>query len=102
MVFQWHGDTYDFLPNCTRLALLELCPNQACRFRGNAYVLQFHLNITESIIKDWVDEHKDELNQLKGRIDANKIVKQAPKNAVLMKKITDEFYSGFAKLINNQ
>ena len=102
IVFQWHGDTFNLPPNCTRLASSELYQNQAFRFRDNVYGLQFHLEVTESMIKEWVNEYKDELNQLKGRIDANMVIKEATKNVKSMSRIAEKFFSGFAKLINDQ
>lgn len=54
------------------------------------------------MIKEWVNEYKNELNQLTGRIDANIIIKEATKNVKSMSRITEKFFSGFAKLINDQ
>ena len=102
VVFQWHGDTFNLPPNCTRLASSELYQNQAFRFRDNVYGLQFHLEVTESMIKEWVNEYKDELNQLKGKIDANIIIKETPRNVKLMNRIAEKCCSRFVELINNQ
>ena len=64
MAFQWYGDTYNLPANYTRLTSSELYPNQAFSFRDNVYALQFHLEVTESMIKEWINEYKGELNRL--------------------------------------
>lgn len=57
-VFQWHGDTYTLPPNTEILAYSDLYP-QAFRI-GNAYGLQFHLEVTVRMIKTWIEEYKEE------------------------------------------
>lgn len=73
-VFQWHGDTFDIPAGAVRLAASELFPNQAFRYGKRAYALQFHLEVTEDIIKDWIRHGEAELKPLKGIIDPKKIV----------------------------
>jgi GMP synthase (glutamine-hydrolysing) len=55
-VFQWHGDTFDLPRGATLLATSALCRHQAFRFGDCAYGLQFHIEVTASIIADWLDE----------------------------------------------
>jgi len=52
---QWHGDTFDIPENSKRLALSELFPHQIIKVGKNAYGLQFHLEVTEEMIKEWID-----------------------------------------------
>lgn len=73
-VFQWHGDTFDIPSGAVRLAGSELFPNQAFRYGKRAYALQFHLEVTEDIIKNWLKHGEEELKPLKGIIDPKKIV----------------------------
>jgi GMP synthase-like glutamine amidotransferase len=60
-VFQWHEDTFD-LPNASKL-LVTSNPihHQAFRYGENAYGLQFHMEVTEETIQDWVKEYETEL-----------------------------------------
>jgi len=53
-VFQWHGETFDIPEGCVRLAKSELYPNQAFRFGENAYALQFHIEVKEETIYEWL------------------------------------------------
>jgi len=52
-VFQWHGDTFELPYGAIRLASSELYPNQAFRYRDNVYALQFHIEVTPQMLKDW-------------------------------------------------
>ena len=51
-VFQWHGDTFEVPPGGELMFKAPLCENQAFRYR-NAYAVQFHLEVTEELLKDW-------------------------------------------------
>ncbi len=53
-VFQWHGDTYELPKGCVRLAGSPLCREQGFRYRDNAYGVQFHLEVTDPIIRAWL------------------------------------------------
>lgn len=75
-VFQWHGDTFSIPGGGVLLAESELCKNQAFRYRS-AYGLQFHIEVTFEMIKEWIDSYKDELNSLKGIVDPGKIIKES-------------------------
>ncbi len=74
VAFHWHGDTFT-LPNKVRhLAASDMYENQAFRY-GSSYALQFHLEITEEMVRDWVkdlDEGRgDEIvRNTEGNIDA--------------------------------
>ncbi len=53
-VFQWHGDTFDLPDGAKLLYAGDLVRNQAFRI-GNAIGLQFHLEVTPEIVRDWVE-----------------------------------------------
>lgn len=59
-VFQWHGDTYDLPSTATIMASSELYP-QAFRI-GTAVGIQFHLEVNYEMIKRWIHEYRQELN----------------------------------------
>ncbi len=52
-VFQWHGDTFELPDGAVRLASSPPFPNQAFSYNGNVYALQFHIEVTPSIIEEW-------------------------------------------------
>jgi len=53
-VFQWHGDTFDLPAGAVRLASSDSYPNQAFRHGGRVYALQFHIEVTPSIVTGWL------------------------------------------------
>jgi GMP synthase (glutamine-hydrolysing) len=50
---QWHGDTFDLPPGSTRLAQSPQVPNQAFRAADRAYGVQFHLEVTGEMAREW-------------------------------------------------
>jgi GMP synthase-like glutamine amidotransferase len=51
--FQWHHDSFDIPAGGELLATSAACPHQAFRVGDYAWGLQFHPEVTESIIRDW-------------------------------------------------
>ncbi len=76
-VFQWHGDTFD-LPGKAKLLYRGYeVENQAFRVE-NAIGLQFHLEVTESIVKEWLkDEEMSEEEKNRILEDTEKYVERA-------------------------
>jgi GMP synthase (glutamine-hydrolysing) len=50
---QWHGDTFDLPDGAALLARSPLVPNQAFRARERAYGVQFHLEVTGEMAREW-------------------------------------------------
>lgn len=55
-VFQWHGETFDIPDGGVRLAKSELYPNQAFRYGDKAYAFQFHIEVQEDTVYDWLKD----------------------------------------------
>jgi GMP synthase (glutamine-hydrolysing) len=77
-VFQWHGDAFALPKGAVRLASSPLCPQQAFRFGRSAYGLQFHVEVTETMVRAWLQQrdNRAELATLKGAIDPTAIRNQ--------------------------
>lgn len=71
--FQWHGDTFD-LPSSLRIFSSEKYQNQGFAY-NKAIGLQFHLEVTQTMIKEWLKEYSDEVKQEK--LDLKEILPQA-------------------------
>jgi GMP synthase-like glutamine amidotransferase len=50
---QWHGDTFELPEGSVRLARSDLVPNQAFRAGDRAYGVQFHLEVTPEMAREW-------------------------------------------------
>ena len=55
-IFHWHGETFDLPAGAELLASSAGCRNQAFRFGDRVYGLQFHLEVTPSMIVEWCRE----------------------------------------------
>ncbi len=59
-VFQWHGDTFE-IPNGAKLiATSSPISHQAFRYGEKVYGLQFHLEVTEAMIREWMETYEEE------------------------------------------
>ncbi len=74
-VFQWHGDTFDIPEGSVRLAGSSLFPNQAFLVGSVAYALQFHLEVTAEMIRDWTERYRDELSELGEIVERRALLK---------------------------
>jgi GMP synthase-like glutamine amidotransferase len=62
-VFQWHEDTFDIPHGSICIATSSLIPYQAFRYGENAYGLQFHLEVTQGMIREWLETYKEEFKE---------------------------------------
>jgi GMP synthase (glutamine-hydrolysing) len=63
-VFQWHEDTFE-IPHAGKLmATSASVPNQAFRYGENTYGLQFHLEVTQEMILEWMKTYEEEFKGL--------------------------------------
>ena len=53
LTLQWHGDTFDLPDGATLLASSPAYPNQAFRVGHTAYGVQFHVEVTEQMAREW-------------------------------------------------
>ncbi len=77
-VFQWHGDTFDVPDGGVNLVSSDLFQNQMIRVGRSAYGVQFHLEVTEQMVLEWLEVNNDELEAEKDAIDPERIKTQAP------------------------
>ena len=94
IVFQWHGDSFDLPKGAQRLASSMYYDNQAFRMGRNVYGLQFHLEITPTMVERWLDEQSKELAQIP-YISPDKILADTRSYSVDLKHYGERFFSGF-------
>jgi len=59
-VFQWHEDTFEIPLRAITIATSSFVPHQAFRYGENVYGLQFHLEVTHQMIREWMDTYEEE------------------------------------------
>ena len=96
-VFQWHGDTFDLPPGAVLLARGSTCQNQAFRWGTNAYGLQFHIEMTATMIDEWL-EKADEREVAASGCTPQAIRDLTPLFLPEMQRFAAEIFGGFARL----
>ncbi len=89
-VFHWHGDTFELPDGSVRLAMNETYENQAFRYGSNVYALQFHIEVTPAIVREWFEGSKD--------YDVDSMVGHTEEIFPLYLARAKRFYEGFFSL----
>ncbi len=100
-VFQWHGDTFSLPKDAVRLASSPLCQEQAFRYRETIYGLQFHLEVSEAMIRAWMRHpgNKAELATLHGVVDPMAIRRQSPQHIARLGELSRHVATTFGRLV---
>lgn len=69
-VLHWHGDTYDLPEGSVSLASSDKYQQQAFRTGSSAYGLQFHLEVDEEMVREWVARDLEDENGLLSGMDS--------------------------------
>ena len=88
-IFQLHGETVRLKNGIKLLGNGTRCTNQVVKIGKNAYGIQGHLEVTESMLIRWLSE-----DSMFDKYDKNSIMRD-------FKSIKDEYHNNGIKLINN-
>lgn len=94
--FHWHGDFFETPPMSVSLASSELTPCQVFRFGAAAYGFQFHLEVTETIIRDWTTTFAREL--LETGTKAAPILEGVSRHLAPMQQISQSVFGHWAAI----
>jgi GMP synthase-like glutamine amidotransferase len=61
IAFHWHGDTFPIPPGANHLLSSDCYANQAFSI-GNTLALQFHLEMTADMVREWVSLYQDDVH----------------------------------------
>ena len=101
MVFHWHGDTFEIPSEGYRLAWNDHYKNQAFCFNGNAIGLQFHVEMTEKMIREWISSEWSQMQIRAAGGDPEQILAESAKYLPGMKDLAHKIVYGFASLIRD-
>jgi GMP synthase (glutamine-hydrolysing) len=96
-VFHWHGDVFDLPKDATSLAKSQLTEHQAFRFGDHVYGLLFHLEVTETMVKEMVDTFADEVRE--AGADGAAIVAKASEHLPALHKFGETIFSRWAEAV---
>jgi GMP synthase-like glutamine amidotransferase len=93
-VFQWHGDTFTVPENANVLSSSSLY-TQAFKYK-TAYGIQFHLEVTESMISDWIEKYQKEITS--ENLDKQELIFNVNKKVGELKKYSKIVYKNFMSM----
>ena len=86
---QWHGDTFDLPDGAVLLASSPAYPHQAFRYGRAAYGVQFHVEVTGDIARQWaeVPAYVDSLERTLGAGAAPQLFEEFDRSAGEMQRL---------------
>jgi hypothetical protein len=93
---QWHGDTFDLPPGAVRLARSPAAANQAFRTGESAYGIQFHLEVTGQMAREWGDvpAYRESLAATLGASEGDAFIAEVERRG-------SELHAGARRLFSN-
>jgi GMP synthase-like glutamine amidotransferase len=87
LTFQWHGDTFHLPDGATLLATSPAYANQAFRWGQRAYGVQFHLEVSPEMAREWgeVPEYAASLEQTLGPGSTEGLVEEVARRSTEMR-----------------
>ena len=95
-VFQWHGDTFELPESAIILAKSDTYV-QAFRIK-TAIVIQFHIELYESMIDEWIRVYSKEVSDL--NLDQSNITSHQKMQILNLLILCKLIYNNFKKMIN--
>ena len=86
LTLQWHGDTFDLPQGAVRLAGSPAYPNQAFRFGETAYGVQFHIEVSPDLAREWaaVPAYEQSLERTLGSGALDRLIGELEANAEVL------------------
>jgi len=98
-VFQWHGDTFALPEGAVLLAAGEVCENQAFVYAGNIWALQFHLEVTPTMVETWSEIYHNELTHFGGPGAAARLARNTEARWEGMRPWREQFLKNLAAIL---
>jgi GMP synthase (glutamine-hydrolysing) len=86
-VFHWHSDTFNLPKGAILLGSSDQVRNQAFRVGNYIYALQFHLEVSEPMIYDWIRLGRNEFDKPGGDSLEARIREETPRKIMEMAQI---------------
>lgn len=93
-VFHWHGDTFEIPDGAIRLLTSGACMNQCFIYNERVLALQFHVEVTESLLDMMIMNGLEEIvpsNYIQNIDQVRQGISHIKRNNELMYSILDEF-----------
>ena len=97
-VIQWHFDTITALPpGAVHLASSPMCENQAFRLGRLAWGVQFHIEVTQEMLRDWATEDAALLPEW----DLDRVLERASGVLPDVAEVWEPFVASFADVVRD-
>jgi GMP synthase-like glutamine amidotransferase len=104
--YQWHGETFSLPEGAVRILGGEYCANQAYVLGPDGGIhlgMQFHIEMTEALIRDWNTDWSDECDLNKPlppsvQTTATQLVRM-PQALPVMRDVADQLYSRWVQAL---
>jgi GMP synthase-like glutamine amidotransferase len=98
-LFQWHGESFSIPPGATQLLRGTHCANQAYLVGNKHLGMQFHCEVDEEKVRDWLVEGAEEMDRCEspGVQQAQDILKSLHQDLVQSQAIASHIYSRWAQ-----
>jgi GMP synthase-like glutamine amidotransferase len=98
---QWHGDTFELPEGAVHLARSEQIANQAFRAGERAYGVQFHLEVTGEMAREWasVPAYRDSLAATLGPERGAAFIADVERRAEEMHPVARRLFANWLDLI---
>jgi len=100
-LFQWHEDAFVLPKDVPSLAGSLIYPHQAFRMNAWTYGFQFHFEVDEKMINDWLKRGAGELRKVKGYINSKKVKEETALFAPSMKRMARRFYENLFEYLGH-
>lgn len=97
-VFQWHGDMFQIPSEGKLLAVSKDCPHQAFRAGPCAWGLQFHVEVTDKSIREWIDAYFNMADPSRAA-QKEKMLQDYRNKKEQFNRIADKIYENFLGII---
>ncbi|MDZ7750580.1 MAG: type 1 glutamine amidotransferase [Gammaproteobacteria bacterium] len=64
--FHWHGETFGLPANAQHLFASHRCPHQGFALGNTVLALQFHVEMTAELVREWIERYRQELTTAAG------------------------------------
>lgn len=95
VAFHWHRDTFDIPIEGYRLIGSDRCPNQAFCIQGNAYGLQFHVEVTKEMIARWTQAELKRATCMITEAEGRKLLSEAEAHLPALHQVAHQIIYGF-------
>ena len=94
-MFHWHGDTFDLPEGATLLASSAKYNHQAFTWGKNVMGVQFHPEVTESLLQEWFVALVDEVTGPEAQVPLSTLRKETAQYAATLKMQGRKFFDAW-------